>query len=351
LPAIVYGQDYLVDTNNNYYIDTNDNNFYYEEPDNLKFTTTEIGTFSGGIEFSSGKLYVNWGNDLEYITTSADDNLSHTYYNSNEKEVTVNFLGGYEDVTQLWLGDVGLNRVYDYSNLTNLIRLYLYKNNLNSVPDYSNLTNLTHLRLNSNNLDSVPDYSNLTNLQKLLLYKNDLNSVPDYSNLTNLTYLDLNSNNLDSVPDYSNLTNLIRLYLYNNDLNSVPDYSNLTNLQKLYLNSNNLDSVPDYSNLTNLQYLYLDNNNLDTIIDQTLPGEEWDGINFRIDNNIELSAASISQLLIDLDEGSGGTEAENGDLDISGCNGGTLLYNDLTTAGKAAYDSLETKGWTITTDD
>jgi Leucine-rich repeat (LRR) protein len=256
---------------------------------------------------TSGDAVVDWGDyDVDKVF-DGNDNITHTYSDASSKTVNVYIRGGYEDVTWLLINDNNIDSVVDVSNLTNLTRLYLY----------------------SNNLSTTPDVNNLTNLQRLWLQNNNLSTTPDVNNLTSLIILSLQSNNLTTTPDVNNLTNLQRLFLFNN----------------------NLTTIPDVSNLTSLELLYLYDNNLDTITDQTLPGDDWDDIDYRIQDNSGLSAASISQLLIDLDEGDGSTEAENGSLNISGCNGGTLLYNDLTTAGKAAYDNLETKGWTITTDD
>jgi hypothetical protein len=41
----------------------------------------------------------------------------------------------------------------------------------------------------------------------------------------------------------------------------------------------------------------------------------------------------------------------NGETNISGCNGGTMTYSDLSPEAQAAHDNLvNNKGWTITMD-
>lgn len=87
-------------------------------------------------------------------------------------------------------------------NLTNLKKLFLYKNSING---------------------SIPaSIWQLTALENLNLYQNQLGGYlpTTIGNLVNLTTLDLHKNNIGwpIPPSFSNLTNLTNLYLYTNQL-------------------------------------------------------------------------------------------------------------------------------------
>ncbi len=101
----------------------------------------------------------------------------------------------------------------------------------------------------------VPDFSNMSQLIRLYLNNNELaGSVPNF-NLPNLYLLYLNNNNLTGeLPDFSS-TNLVNIYIQNNHLSGrLPDYSN-TNLNILHVHNNEFTydglaqnlSIPNFS--------------------------------------------------------------------------------------------------------
>ncbi|WP_428743057.1 leucine-rich repeat domain-containing protein [Tenacibaculum sp.] len=189
------------------------------------------------------------------------------------KGVTTNAAGR---VTELNLSNRGLNGTLpvEIGNLSELKRLFLYKNQLTGIIplEIKNLTNLTYLWLNSNNLNGVvpEEIGDLTNLESLDLSYNELmGSIPSaIENLTSLTSLNLRTNKLTgNIPsEIGNLIDLTSLILSSNQLTGVipTEIGNLTNLRNLWLYKNKLTgSVPlEIRNLINLKKILLDNNEL-----------------------------------------------------------------------------------------
>ncbi|WP_292484737.1 hypothetical protein [Methanohalobium sp.] len=132
----------------------------------------------------------------------------------------------------------------------------------------------------------------------------------------------------------------------------LSEVENMKSLQTLHGYSTSIQGdLAAIKELTALSDCQLYSTNLGTYSASKLPGSDWDNINIDINSCVDIDNQEASQLLIDLDDSYQRTIPSGGTLDISGCNGGTLAYADLTADGQAAYDDLTNNyGWTITTD-
>ena len=182
-------------------------------------------------------------------------------------------------------------------------------NKLTSV-DVTGLSSLVSLGL-SNNLLTTFDGTGLTNLVSLYLTKNLLTSF-NSTGLTNLVELDLRQNQLTSFSG-NGLGLLTELNLTNNPITTFTS-SGMSNLTILVLTGNQLTSL-NISGLTNLNELYIAN------------------LAFGPSNNI---TTSINNSILDV-------------LNSNNVNGGTFRsLNGRTSIGTADYNSLISRGWTLT---
>ncbi len=173
----------------------------------------------------------------------------------------------------------------DFSGLTRLESLLLYRNSLSSLHEdlFDGLSNLDQLYLDHNLLTQLPEdlFDGLTSLIDLALYDNSLTSLHEdlFEDLTSLGYLWLNQNNLTSLDEdlFDGLTNLKDLWLYQNDLTSLHEdlFDGLTSLERLWLQSNSLTSLPEdvFDGLISLEQLMLSGNSL-----TSLPEDVFDGL-------------------------------------------------------------------------
>jgi hypothetical protein len=164
-------------------------------------------------------------------------------------------------------------------------------------------------------------------------------------------------NNTNSKGDLTNwnissLTNLVKFRIFGNSFSgdlSGWDISGLTSLNRFYLQNNSFSgdlSGWDISGLTNLSDFYLFNNSF-TKVPVLTSSVAWDGINILIRDSINILASNVSNHIIGLDDYDG----NNGSLDASGTNGGSMTYADLSAAAQTAHDNLvNNKGWSITLD-
>jgi hypothetical protein len=96
-----------------------------------------------------------------------------------------------------------------------------------------------------------------------------------------------------------------------------------------------------------LERFYIYSNSFTAALVLTSNATFADGINIRIQGNTDIPDTNVSNHIIGLDDYDG----NNGNLDASGTNGGSMTYADLTTAAQTAHDNLvNNKGWSITLD-
>ena len=245
----------------------------------------------------------------------------------------------------------------DFSGLSNLKILNLYKSQLTSLPKgvFSGLDSLTHLYLRNSQLTSLPKgvFSGLGSLKSLNLENNKLQSLPSgvFGGLDSLTYLNLENNKLQSLPSgvFGRLGSLTSLNLKNNALMDLPSgvFVELSGLRKIYLESNALTSLPKgvFSGLGNLTYLNLENNKL-----QSLPSGVFDGLSSL--RNLYLKSNALTSLPKGVFSGLGSLaylNLNNNKLKnlpsgvFGGLNGLTHLYlqnNALTNLPKDEFNDL-----------
>ena len=167
----------------------------------------------------------------------------------------------------------------DFTGLSALERLWLFRNNLTTLPDgvFDSLAALTFLSFNVNDLTTLPDgvFDNLAALEWLDLNVNDLTTLPDgvFDSLAALEWLGLNGNALTTLPDgvFNSLAALTSLNLSVNAFTTLPDgvFDNLAALERLDLRSNDLTTLPDgvFDNLAALTFLALSGNDFTTLPD------------------------------------------------------------------------------------
>lgn len=161
-----------------------------------------------------------------------------------------------------------------------------------------------------------------------------------YSGNHNATQFNL-SGDIESLQYGINLT-FLKLK-YTSVSGKVSALFGLINLVDLFINFTLISGdLSDLSNLTSLRYLWIDNTSVSNYISCTL-GFTNTAINIQLDNLTGLDATEISNFLIDLDAIA--TIWTTPILDLTGCG---EVYADLSVAGKAAYNSLDVEGWTIT---
>ncbi len=181
-------------------------------------------------------------------------------------------------------------RAGDFSGLSNLRRLYLYKNSLSSLPAgvFDGLSNLRTLHL-ARQLVLGPD----------LFYDRTLSSLPAgiFDDLTSLTTLNLGINGLRSLPSdiFSNLSSLTELDLANNFFTSLSSgaFDGLSSLETLELNDNHsLTSLSSdvFDGLTSLQWLYISR----CVSLNSVPSDVFDGLTSL--KQISMSACNLISL-------------------------------------------------------
>jgi hypothetical protein len=180
-----------------------------------------------------------------------------------------------------------------FGNMSSLILLYVDGGRLEQLPDNfgTNHRYVASLRVQKNQLIKLPEFSNLKNLITLWVPNNKLTVLPNsVGELSNLITLAVQYNNLTALPQsIGKLLFMSWLYVDYNRLTSLPDsVGNLPYLYEIYGNNNKLTSLPesigtlkhlirlDVSNnrlsalpmgLKNLQTLYAWNNTLQQLPD------------------------------------------------------------------------------------
>ena len=210
-------------------------------------------------------------------------------------------------------------RAGDFSGLTELVELWLFRNRLTELPAgvfagldelqrlllgfnrltglregvFSGLPQLTDLSVQENELSRLPPnvFAGLSRLQELWIYGNDMTELPAgiselvrlekliawgnrllvlpagvLSGLSNLEVLSLADNRLTQLDRkaFASLTSLLQLDLRTNRLTELPPglLSNLGTLEFLSLSENRLERLPDgvFDGLDALEHLYLSAN-------------------------------------------------------------------------------------------
>jgi len=186
----------------------------------------------------------------------------------------------------------------------NITHLVLPNNQITSF-NGSDLTGLINLQLMSNSISNFNSLVLPSSLMVLVLTDNQLTSFSG-TGLTNLIELQINACSLTSF-NGTDLSSLTILGLQYNQLTSI-NLTGLTSLVNLGLKGNQLTSL-DISGLANLNALYISENPI---------------------------TRSINDSILDV-------------LNSNSVNGGTLMSeNGRTSAGTADYNSLISRGWSLT---
>ncbi|XP_034983972.1 keratocan [Zootoca vivipara] len=180
-----------------------------------------------------------------------------------------------------------------FSNLKNLLYLFLENNELEEVPAPLPLS-LEQLRLARNKITTIPAgvFNNMGNLTALDLHQNKLLdstlSSDTFQGLNSLVQLNIAQNSLTKMPP-TPPANVIQLFLDNNSIEAIPENYFDATLKLIFLRLNNnkltdkglpskvfnisslLDLQLSYNELTkipsinvHLEHLYLDNNRINS---------------------------------------------------------------------------------------
>ena len=150
-------------------------------------------------------------------------------------------------------------RAGDFSGLTELVELWLFRNRLTELP--------------------AGVFAGLDELQRLLLGFNRLTGLREgvFSGLPRLTDLSVQENELTRLPPnvFAGLSRLQELWIYGNDMTELPPgISELVRLEKLMAWGNRLEVLPAgvLSGLSNLEVLSLAKNRLERLPDGVFDG-------------------------------------------------------------------------------
>ncbi|BFZ13425.1 hypothetical protein BsWGS_16464 [Bradybaena similaris] len=154
-----------------------------------------------------------------------------------------------QKLSSLFLDNIGLDRIINFSNMTSLTYLGLEFNKLPDIPAGSLPTSLTTLYAAYNSLSSVPaDVANMPNLQSLFLSGNLITEIKSNTLPPSLTYLSLNSNNLAIITNttFRNLNLLVSLNLDSNPISAISPsaFSDLVSLRYLRFYDSHLTEIP-----------------------------------------------------------------------------------------------------------
>lgn len=168
-----------------------------------------------------GKLYKNLIEfSIEHWDKLPYDKVKEIFF--YKKEDVPNDLNVLVNVENLYLGDLGLEILPDFSKLKKLKYLFCQGNNLIRIPSLSGLTSLKYIGCQYNKITEIGSLDGLVNLTSLECFHNELTSLPCLDTLENLVELNCGDNNISVLPDFSKLQKLQNLVFYGNPLTKLP---------------------------------------------------------------------------------------------------------------------------------
>ena len=257
----------------------------------------------------------------------------------------------YDAVIEIDVRNQSLTTNFNFlDEFNNLETLYILNNPI-SLCDLTGLSKLKNFSSNDTNISTL-NTSDLELIEVIDSINTNLTSFA-IQNKSNFINLSLSGNSLLTAATIENNTSLRILNLSNCDVASF-DLSTNTALTTVNVPNNNNVTSCNLSNLSALDLFKIQNGSLtalntdDCVVLRVLNCFSNDLTDLSFANNVllyeiythnnQLTAATNSQLLIDLDT----HNLSNGYFQSSIFGGGTL-----TTAGLAAKASLQAKGWTI----
>ena len=163
-----------------------------------------------------------------------------------------------QQVTKLYLNDLGIVNLEGINSFTNLDELGCYNNKLSSL-DVSKLKKLKYLYANNNRISSL-NITGLTQLEHLYIQGNLFIDLLDVSKLTNLKELYFSDNRVPAL-DVSGLNQLETIEGENNRLEAVL-LRKAPRLKSVNLKNNPIPVTVDIRGLTNLEYFNFEGCNL-----------------------------------------------------------------------------------------
>ena len=257
----------------------------------------------------------------------------------------------YDSVTAIDLQNQSLTTNFNFlDKFNNLEDLFIFDNAI-SLCNLIGLSKLKNFNSNNTNVSNL----NTSDLEKIEVFYSINANLTNFiiQNKLNVVDITLQGNSLLTSATIENNTSLRILNLSNCDVASF-DLSTNTALTTVNVPNNNNVTSCNLSNLAALDLFKIQNGSLtalntdDCVVLRVLNCFSNDLTDLSFANNVllyeiythnnQLTAATNSQLLIDLDT----HNLSNGYFQSSIFGGGTL-----TTAGLAAKASLQAKGWTI----
>ena len=229
----------------------------------LKYLYLEENTFVNGLDLSN---FVN----LEIVDLGYHD----SFYNSVDGVGSNGIMGNLNFQGCINLKEINLNRIptsqnFDFSNFTNLEKLYCNLNNFNSL-NLNNCYNLKELECSwCPNLNSL-NINNCFNFEKIICNNSSLVNL-NMNNNDNLNVVQCYNNQLTNI-NLSNCPSLQTLQCQNNQLTTL-DLSSCGNLQSVNCDNNNLEYI-SFKNNTNETKTFLNNPDLTYVCADD--AEQWD---------------------------------------------------------------------------
>ncbi|MGM0530435.1 MAG: hypothetical protein ACQER7_03715, partial [Bacteroidota bacterium] len=196
--------------------------------------------------------------------------------------------------------------------------------------------------------------SALTEITKLVIDDQTVTGTRDLSDLTALTFLTLTGNPTTrasiTVSDFSVFTGITRIDVQHTDFTSrtLSQFEGLNSLT--HLNLRNCNITGSYDRAANINdiaiYLNISDTSVNTVTYGPMPSK--DGAEYQLQNLTGMDATEVSDILKSY---ASADTRSNCEINLQGCNGGSIFYTDLTTDGKSAYDDLLNKhDWIIILD-
>ncbi len=191
------------------------------------------------------------------VVTFKDKNLEQVVREIIKKPIGDIYKSDVEKITELNASTRNIQDISGIENLTNLKLLHLGINKITDISVLKGLINLELLDLSTNQISDISELKGLTNLQTLYLSYNQINDINALKGLINLKLLDLDKNQISDIRALEGLASLKLLDMYDNQIRDISTLRGLSNLQTLSLDKNQISDISALKELTSLQMLYL----------------------------------------------------------------------------------------------
>ncbi len=207
------------------------------------------------------------------VNTSDIDSLTCFLRDDGKGSGIFDGLEKYKNIRNLSLEvrqrDEGIDRVIDFSPLSNITHLDTAYIDIAFPADFSGLANIPDIRVLSvltrsdEPLSSFDGIEKLHNLESLSLQSDvGFASLDFISELTQLEFLLINGSNVSDISALSGMVNLTSFFASKNQISDLSALANLSKLEVLSLGSNRVSDLSPIENLPALDHLVLFNNPL-----------------------------------------------------------------------------------------